>query len=263
MSGRPPSRPTAIAALLVVLLAAGLPVSGLPFLQAPQAYAQGGPPMFTEGTGLLNGGQWEVNVATSTEPGTEARLYVTPLVDVNYGLSNRIAVSLTWPYLVRHATSGPSGAAIGRPEIGVKVLAVDRRVRVSTYPILCLRPYPGSSANWVSDRTALLLPVQASTSFGRVTVSSEVAYQLTSGSDDTWAYGATLGRPVMPRLTAIAEIRSTATTSLAPEATLVNAGTVLSMHDHLALLVSGGRYVNDTSPSLSPWLAFAGLQVTW
>jgi hypothetical protein len=202
-------------------------------------------------------------VATSTEPGTDARLYLSPLVDVNYGLSDRVAVSLTWPYLVRHATPGPSGAAIGRPEIGVKVLAVDRRVRVSTYPILCLRPYPGSSTSWVSNQTALLLPVQASTSLGQVTVSSEIAYQVTSGDDNTWAYGATLGRPLTERLTAIAEIRSTGTPSLSPEATLVNAGAVLSMHDHLALLVSGGRFVNDTPPSLTPWLAFVGVQVTW
>lgn len=251
-------RLTVVAALLAVL-----PITGLPFLDAPEAQAQGGPPMFTEGTGLLNGGQWEVNVATSTEPGDSARLYVSPLVDVNYGLSDRVAVSLTWPYLVRNAAPEPTDAALGRPEIGVKVLAIDRRVRVSTYPILCLRPYPGSSTSWVSDQTALILPVQASTEVGPVTVSSELAYQVTANEANTWAYGATIGRPLTPGLTAIAEVRSTATGSLSPEATLVNAGAVVSVHDQLALLLSGGRYLDDTPPDLSPWLAFVGVQITW
>jgi len=62
----------------------------LPGLSTRAVLAQGGPPLITDDPGTPGDGKWEINVAFEAEKRGTQRSYAIPLLDINYGLGDRI-----------------------------------------------------------------------------------------------------------------------------------------------------------------------------
>src|SRR4051794_37439935 len=60
------------------------------FLGLVRLAAQGGPPMITDDPGTPGDGHWEINVALTTERRPGERVTEMPLVDINYGIGDRL-----------------------------------------------------------------------------------------------------------------------------------------------------------------------------
>src|SRR6187399_3243238 len=108
-----------------------------PLVLAGSARAQGGPPLLTDDTGTPGDGVWEVNVAARIEKTSQEKLWEAPLLDLNYGVGDRVQVKFEIPWAVLDSDEEGTRSGFGNPLIGVKWRFLDQAsdgVSVSTYP---------------------------------------------------------------------------------------------------------------------------------
>jgi hypothetical protein len=223
--------------------------------------------MVVEGTGVLPADGWEVNVAGTMEPQGRSRLFGAPELDVNYGVTNRLLVSVTWPWRVRDRPALASQQAPGRVDLGLKALVVDggRGLSVSTYPLLGRGTHDPGDAAWLQQAWGLRLPVQVSRQVGPVALAGEVAYTIVEAAPNEISYGVVARLPVHDRLQLAGEVGSAGPTDLSvDDALFVNGGvtaTLLSGPPALNLNLSTGRLLSPSRPANTTLFAFVGVQV--
>jgi hypothetical protein len=86
----------------------------------PFAFAQGGPPLRTDDPGTPGNKNWEINIACRQTFSPIEREIEIPLVDVNYGVGDRIQLKFEIPYLYRDDGSGQYRRALGDALFGMK-----------------------------------------------------------------------------------------------------------------------------------------------
>src|SRR3979411_1539856 len=64
-----------------------------------ESYSQGGPPMITDDSDTPGDGNWECNFATSFEGSKNNFLLAFPMLDINYGLGDRIQLKIEMPWV--------------------------------------------------------------------------------------------------------------------------------------------------------------------
>jgi hypothetical protein len=69
-------------------------------LGANVAHAEAGPPLLTDDPGTPGDGHWEMNFAWTTERAADARHDEAPLVDLNYGVGDRVQLKFEMPWIV-------------------------------------------------------------------------------------------------------------------------------------------------------------------
>lgn len=69
---------------------------------APSLRAEGSPPLITDDPGTPGDGHWEINIGVSTEKRPGARASELPLLDLNYGVGDRLQLKYEVPYLNVH-----------------------------------------------------------------------------------------------------------------------------------------------------------------
>ena len=62
--------------------------------------AQAGPPLLTDDPDTPGNGHWEINVAWTLSRNQTSRLFATPLIDINYGLGQRLQLKAEIPWLI-------------------------------------------------------------------------------------------------------------------------------------------------------------------
>ena len=225
--------------------------------------------MLTEGTGVLLKSGWEVNVSGTLEPQRRNRLFSAPELDVNYGLSNRFLVSLTWPWRVRDRPNRATQQAPGRVDFGVKAVLVRSGlgVSVSTYPLLSRGTHDPETTPWLQKSWALRLPVQVSRRIGPVDVAGELAVSVFADDANEISYGVVARLPVNDRIELAGEVGGTGPTDLKAEnATFANGGltmTLLRDTPGVTLNLSTGRLLTGRAPQDRSLFAFFGTQITW
>src|ERR1043166_6823829 len=66
---------------------------------ASTARAQGGPPLLTDDPGTPGPGHWEINLAATMERGRAGRTFELPLLDITYGVGERIQLKFEAPWV--------------------------------------------------------------------------------------------------------------------------------------------------------------------
>src|SRR5262249_45373395 len=123
------SRASGGRAFLLLLLAALFPCG--------VACAQGGPPLFTTDPGTPRNGNWEINVGAMASKQGDTRTYQLPQLDVNYGLGERLQLTVQVPYVLQSAPGVPQQKGWGNALIGAKwhfLDIPDGGWQVSTFP---------------------------------------------------------------------------------------------------------------------------------
>ena len=99
--------------------------------------AQGGPPMITDDPGTPGNGHFEINIATTLERRPHEQSWGLPALDLNYGLGERIQLTLQTSFIVlKRSAHGPIGGW-GETEAAVKWRFLDEKTNgfsVSTFP---------------------------------------------------------------------------------------------------------------------------------
>ena len=83
-------------------------------------FAQGGPPLLTDDPGTPGKRNWEINIASTHFRSPGEHEFEAPLLDINYGLGDRIQLKYEVPYLFDSDESAPYRSAVGNSLFGAK-----------------------------------------------------------------------------------------------------------------------------------------------
>ncbi|HMM78832.1 MAG TPA: hypothetical protein PKC65_02300 [Pyrinomonadaceae bacterium] len=227
------------------------------------AFSQGGPPMITDDTETVPRGHFEINTAFTLERGFDTRLFSTPLLDINYGLSRNTQLKVEIPWLVLHRNGQLGIQGLGNTNIGVRWRFRDddkkHRVAMSIYPQFEFNNPSSSVRRGVVDKgPEFLMPMQWQTKIGKFAVGGDVGYRLKRGPDEI-IYGLIVGKQFRS-LELMSEIHGTGPKQqLGKSQIAFNLGSRAKLSNHLTLLLSGGRSIR---PGYDPrFIGYAGLRV--
>ena len=243
-------------------------VAALLGFQTTVLFSQGGPPLITDDPGTPGDGMWEINLAFATEKTADDEwFFETPLLDINYGVGERIQLKFEVPWVFLHEEGESSKNGLGNSEIGVKWRFFDQEthfVDMSVYPQFHFNN-PNSSADrgLVDDGTELFLPIELQRSFGPFSVNPEVGYLFKREDRDEWAYGLALGYAPFDSVEFLGEINGGADNELRKHQLVFNLGLRWQFSEHVGLLAAAGRGLRGSSAGEPEFLSYLGLQVVF
>jgi hypothetical protein len=229
-------------------------------------HAQGGPPMITDDTETVAPRHWEINTAFTMEVGADGRIFGTPLLDVNYGMTKNTQLKVEIPWLILHQNGMRGISGLGNTNIGVRWRFRDEdekhRVAMSIYPQLEFNN-PGSSVRRgiVDKGPEFLMPMEWQTKVGKYALGGDVGYRFKQGPDEV-IYGVIVGREFGESFELMGEIHGTGERQhLAGSEVVFNLGSRVKMTKHSVLLLSAGRSIRpDHDPQ---FVGYAGVQLNF
>jgi len=231
------------------------------------AFAQGGPPMLTDDPGTPGNRHWEINAAFTVEKSIIGKAFETPLLDINYGLGERIQLKLEFPYRVVTENGEKTKSGLGSFLAGVKWRFVERKKHhgfsASMYPQF---EYKTSSSirRGINDRgNELLLPVEVAQRFGPLDVNLEGGFRFQQRDKNELLYGVLVGRKVSKRLELLAEIHGEPNRDFRKDNLVLNFGARYKLSKHYTFLFSSGRSLRPaTQEGALNLVLYAGLRFT-
>ena len=226
---------------------------------------QAGPPLLTDDPDTPGNGHWEINLAWTLLQTRDRRLFGAPLLDVNYGLGERLQLKAEVPWLVLQDRHGaPTQSGIGSTNVGVKWRFIDKgnhSFAMSTYPQLEIRTSASSARRGLIEPGAeMLLPVEVSRQFGGVTIDGEFGYQIVQREKDEVIYGVAFAREVNKRLELIGEIHGEAKRNTSEKKLVFNLGGRFKLTKHYTMLFSSGRSLRAATGGHPTLLTYIGWQ---
>ncbi|MBW7996941.1 MAG: hypothetical protein FVQ81_10325 [Candidatus Glassbacteria bacterium] len=233
-------------------------------LGAAGVYAQGGPPMLTDDPGTPGDGRLEINLAVTVEKNRGEHLLESPLLDINYGLGDRLQLKFEVPWLLLKNEGGKTKNGLGNSTLGVKWRFIDREdhgVDISTYPQFEFNnPTSSARRGLVEDGSEFLLPLEVAGELGPLSVNGELGYAFLSSGEDELLFGLALGHEFSERLELMGEIYGTSTTGFDESEWVFNLGARFETHQGFTLLASGGRSLGGGASGGSDLLLYLGAQ---
>jgi Putative MetA-pathway of phenol degradation len=235
-------------------------------LSSQAALADGGPPMVTDDPGTPGDGRFEINLATLVNRSANATSYELPLVDINYGVGERLQLKVETPYAMLKDANGRA-TGLGNTLVGVKWRFWDsgeEGFKLSTYPQVQLNSVaPSSKTKGLADPgTNVLLPLQFQKGFGDWDITADLGrWQRVAELDSTWLAGVVLGHKLHANDQIMFEVHTERADGTHHAETLVNLGTHLEINPHVTLLLSLGRDISNTLTPFSQFFCYAGLQI--
>ena len=224
-------------------------------------YAEGGPPMFTDGPGTPGDGHWEINSAITGELRASQHSYALPQIDINYGLGNDIQLKVETSY-VHIDDVDKSANGIGDILAGVKWQFYNANDwMLSVYPQMGFAPIKNSVVQGLAEYdTITILPLEITKKLDDYWITTEIGYMKVDHRDDRMKYGLILGYDVNKALTIMSEIYSDQQINKRDETDLVNFGLTYSLNTQIGLLLSVGKEI-QTSQSQRATLFYSGVQI--
>jgi hypothetical protein len=152
----------------------------------------------TDDPGTPGDGRWELNFAFTFERSAGRRELEAPLLDLNYGLGERLQLKYEVPWVHLDEPGSGTSDGLGNSTAGVKWRFVDARgsaPALSCYPQLEFQN-PGSSSSergLAEPGSALFLPLEVAWEFGEYGLGVEVGREFRDVGADGWAAGVALG----------------------------------------------------------------------
>ncbi len=230
------------------------------------ARAQGGPPMITDDTETVPRGHWEINLGFTVERGFDGRLFQLPLMDVNYGLGERLQLKVEIPWLVLHQNGQRGINGLGNTNIGVRYRFRDEKenhpVALSIYPQFEFNNPTSSRRRGLVDRgPEFLMPLQWQTQVGKFGVNGDVGYRFKRGPDELFT-GVVIGREFKASIELLAEIHVEGERLHLSESEFVyNLGSRIKLAEHANLLLSAGKSIRRNHDPR--FIGYAGLQINF
>jgi hypothetical protein len=250
--------------LLKPLFLTVLFLSILPGFSNRAVLAQGGPPLITDDPATPGDGNWEINVAFEVEKRRTQRSYAIPLLDINYGLGDRLQLKYEVPWLVLDERGGHTGAGLGNSALGVKWRFFDQdrqRIDMSVYPQLEFNSSDSAVDRGLVDRgMEFVLPLQVEKSFGLISLNPEFGYVFHEYGDNEWMYGLALGYEASGELELLGEISGTTGQDFDNDELVFNIGARWELNETNTFLISAGRSFHDSASDEPEFLLYTGMQ---
>ena len=243
------------------------------FVAATSAFAQGGPPYYTNDPGTPGHLNWEINLAYMPFFYGNQSVSHTPDVDINFGVGDRIQLTYenAWlrvqnpPFSVKSATQSATKFGLGQSNLGVKWRFYDAGesgLNISVFPQLFLNNPDDAVRRRITPASdAFLLPFEFSKKFGPVDVDYEIGYQFVHKGPDGWITGLVLGHDFTSKLEGDMELYAQGTFHPSESQPTIGLGARYKIHRPLILLFMAGRSLEPTRPNQSYFVGYFGIQL--
>jgi hypothetical protein len=227
--------------------------------------AKAGPPLLTDDPVTPGPNHWEINIAATSEKRGDEWGFETPLLDINYGIGDHIQLKYEVPWVVVNGKNEAARNGPGNSKVGVKWRFLDQDkawLDVSTYPQFEFN-HGTSSVNrgLAEDGWSVLLPVELSHTFGKLTVYSEAGYSGNEKRPNEWLYGIAAEYEISDRLSLMGEFYGTADSRFRHDELISNVGLRWKFNKKTSLLMSAGRGIRPSSGG-ADFLSYIALQIT-
>lgn len=243
---------------LLMFLAALLVCASLP------AFAQGGPPYYTNDPGTPGDLNWEINIGYMPFLYSDQSVSHTPDVDINFGIGERIQLTYENAWLRVHNPSSATEYGLGQSNPGVKWRFYDAGesgLSVSLFPQFFLNnPNDAVHRGITPPSDTFLLPFEFTRKFGPVDVDYELGYQFVHKGPDGWISGLVIGHDFTPKLEGDMELYAQGTFHPTENQPTIDFGARYKIRPSLILLLMAGRSLEPTRSNQSYFLGYFGMQ---
>lgn len=232
---------------------------------AASAFAQGGPPYFTNDPGTPGNLNWEINLGYIPFYFNGQSVSHTPDVDINFGIGERIQLTYENAWLRVQNPGSPVKFGLGQSNPGVKWRFYDAGesgLSISVFPQAFLNnPNNAVRRGVTSPNNAFLLPVEFSRKFGPIDVNFEIGYQFVHKGPNSWFTGLVVGHEFTRKLEIDLELYNQGTFHPSENQPTIDFGGRYKIHSPVILLFMAGRSLEPARSNQSYFLAYFGIQL--
>jgi hypothetical protein len=229
----------------------------------PRLFAQGGPPLRTDDPGTPGNGNWEINVAVTSEKINPNWRLNTPLLDMNYGVGDHVQLKLEIPWVVETAAQAVN-TGLGNSIFGVKWRFADQEklgVSISTYPqFIANAPSASVRRGLAEPGWQIELPLEVAGAIRKFEVTGEAGYIKGQRLPDSALLGLALGYPVTEKWELLAEVHLLAARRFSERELVFALGGRRKLTGLCTLLFSAGRSLPGSSGGQPAFFSYIGLQ---
>ena len=228
------------------------------------AFAQGGPPYYTNDPGTPGDLNWEINIGYMPFLYSNQSVSHTPDVDINFGVGERIQLTYENAWLRVHNPSSATAYGLGQSNPGVKWRFYDAGesgLSVSVFPQLFVNnPNDAVHRGITPPSDTFLLPFEFTKKVGPVDVDYELGYQFVHKGPDGWLTGLVIGHDFTPKLEGDMELYAQGTFHPTENQPTIDFGARYKIRPSLILLLMAGRSLEPTRSNQSYFLGYFGMQ---
>jgi hypothetical protein len=227
------------------------------------AFAQGGPPMITDDPGTPGDGKFEINLAIAFEHRPNETSFDAPAIDINYGVGDRIQLTLQGgPVVLKRSDHGAIGG-LGGTEAAVKWRFIDDEktgVTMSMFPRVIFNISQSAARRGLADDgTRFQIPLQFAKAFSGWDLDLEFGPLVGTVGPGQWLYGAVVGKDLSKTTTLMAELHGTSRTNFSDDVLTANFGIRHEINKHCIFIGSLGHELR--SPDPRALIGYAGVQL--
>jgi hypothetical protein len=235
------------------------------FAFAVVAFAQGGPPYYTNDPGTPGNFNWEINLGYMPFLYSNQSVSHTPDVDINFGVGERIQLTYENAWLRVRDGAAPAKFGLGQSNPGLKWRFYDAgndKLAISIFPQGFLNnPDDAVRRGITSPRDSFLLPVEFSNRFGPIDVDYEAGYLYVHKSPAGWINGLVVGHTFPSKLELDMEFYSPGTFHPAFAQPTLEAGARYRIHRPVVLLLMAGRSLESSTINQPSFVGYFGIQL--
>jgi hypothetical protein len=223
--------------------------------------------MITDDPGTPGDGHFENNIAIAFEHRPNETSLDLPAIDLNYGLGDRIQLTLqTAPVLLKRTGSGPIGG-LGSTEAALKWRFLDEEnngLSMSTFPRIIFNVRQSAVRRGLAeDGTRVQVPVQIAKKVGGADIDFEFGPLLRGIGRSEWLYGIVGGIEVTKTTELMAELHGTARTNFGRDVLTVNIGIRQKLSDAYILIASLGHEIRSPQDEPLAFIGYCGVQLVY
>jgi hypothetical protein len=228
------------------------------------AFAQGGPPYYTNDPGTPGNLNWEINLGYMPFLYSDQSVSHTPDLDINFGVGDRIQLTYENAWLRVQNPSSRTKYGLGQSNPGVKWRFYDAGesgFSISVFPQLFLNnPNDAVRRGITPASEVFLLPVEFARKLGPIDVNYEIGYQFVHKGPDGWLTGLVLGHDFTPKLEGDLEFYNQGTFHPSENQPTIGLGARYKIHRPAILLFMAGRSLEPVRKNQSYFVGYFGIQ---
>jgi hypothetical protein len=205
-----------------------------------------------------------VNLAFTAEKLESQQSFEAPLLDINYGVGERIQLKFELPWIFLDQEGAGSKNGLGNSQLGVKWRFLDQashELDLSIYPqVEFNNPTSSAQRGLVDEGSAWTLPLQVEKGLGPISINLEVGYVVLE-EEDEWLYGLAFGYSPFDSLELLAEAHGVAQSDFGDDELVLQAGCRWTVHSNVTLLAAAGRGIRHPEEGELQFVAYLGVQV--
>ena len=219
--------------------------------------------MITDDPGTPGDGKFEVNLAIAFEHRPGETSFDAPGIDINYGVGDRIQLTLQGgPVVLKRSDHGAIGG-LGGTEAALKWRFIDDEktgITMSMFPRVIFNISRSAARRGLADDgTRFQIPLQFAKAFPGFDLNLEWGPLVSTVGPSEWLYGVVVGVDVSKTTAVMAELHGTSRTNFSDDVLAVNFGIRQKLNDHCIFIGSLGHELR--SPEARALIGYAGVQL--